>query len=51
MYMTDYKEDKNNIILNKAVCKLNLRFPIAEISRKTGHSQGNISNYLKNKLF
>lgn len=34
----------------QAVEKLRLRFPIAEISRETGYSEGQISRMLKNKI-
>jgi hypothetical protein len=45
--MIDYKQDRNTIIFLKAVEKLDLRFPVAEIFRKTSTSQGNVSNFLK----
>ena len=47
--MTDIKTDKNNEILKKAVESLQLRFPVAEISRATKESKGNISNFLHDK--
>lgn len=47
--MTDYKGDRNNVILQKAIEALNLRFPVAEIVQKTGYNKGNISGYINNK--
>jgi len=47
--MTDYKVDNNNGIFKNAVLKLGLRFPVAEISRKTGFAEGNISRFLNDK--
>lgn len=47
--MTDIKTDKNNEILKKAVESLQLRFRVAEISRATNESKGNISNFLHDK--
>ncbi len=47
--MVNYEDDKNNKILKLALSRLKLRFPVAEIAKKTGYSKGNISNYIKNK--
>ncbi|CAM1344250.1 hypothetical protein [Tenacibaculum amylolyticum] len=47
--MSNYIEDKNNKILQLALEKLNLRFPVSEISNKTGTSKGNVSNFVNNK--
>ena len=47
--MADYKNDINNIIFNKAVETLPLRFRGAEIERATGFKKSAISGYLNNK--
>ncbi|RYJ51846.1 hypothetical protein DR871_011745 [Flavobacterium petrolei] len=47
--MTDFKKDTNNEIFQNAVLSLRLRFPVAEISRYTKESKGNISNFLNDK--
>lgn len=47
--MTDFKVDRNVEIFQKAVEKLALRFPIAEISKKLDYGKGNVSNFLKGK--
>lgn len=49
--MTGYKVDNNNEILKNAVKKLRLRFPVAEIHKKTGYEKGSISNFLNDKKF
>jgi transcriptional regulator with XRE-family HTH domain len=43
------KTDINNEILIKAVKKLQLRFPVAEIERATGYGKGSISNFLNSQ--
>jgi len=47
--MSGYKQDKNAIIFQKATKQLKLRFPIAEISKKTGYAKGGISDFLNGK--
>ena len=47
--MANFKKDNNNEILIKAVQKLQLRFPVAEIQRATGYEKGSISSFLNNK--
>lgn len=47
--MSNIKKDNNNEILIKAVQKLQLRFPVAEIQRATGYEKGSISSFLNNK--
>lgn len=47
--MADYEKDINNIIFNKAVKTLPLRFRGAEIERATGFKKSAISGYLNNK--
>jgi len=43
------KTDINNEILIKAVKRLQLRFPVAEIERATGYGKGSISNFLNSQ--
>ncbi len=40
---------KETVKFLKDVSKLELRFPVAEIARKTGFSKGNVSEYLDGK--
>jgi transcriptional regulator with XRE-family HTH domain len=47
--MTDFKVDINTKIFQNATRKLRLRFPVAEISTKTGYAKGGISDFLNNK--
>lgn len=47
--MSEFESDKNNIRFHKLLEQLDLRFPVAEISRKTKYTKGNISNYINNK--
>ncbi|MGB5981090.1 MAG: hypothetical protein WBG46_02995 [Nonlabens sp.] len=47
--MPDYKENTNNKMLKVVLKQLNLRFPVAEISRSTGEAKGNISSFINNK--
>ncbi|MCL1656770.1 hypothetical protein M2T79_09180 [Elizabethkingia miricola] len=47
--MTDFKQDKNTEIFQKAVQYLSLRFPNKEISEKTNYDKSNVSNFLKGK--
>lgn len=44
--MTDFKEDNNTAIFQRAIKKLRLRFPVADIVKKTGYTKGAVSNYL-----
>jgi len=48
--MVDFHDIKRYNYFKKIVRDLNLKFPIAEISRATKHSKGNISRYLNGKL-
>lgn len=47
--MSHYKVDRNAEILQIAVKKLELRFPISELSSKLDYAKGNISNFLSGK--
>lgn len=49
MKSADYQEDINNKIFHLALSKLNIRFPVAEIDRKTSAGKGNISAFMHNK--
>ena len=49
MKSPDYQNNKNNQLFHLALSRLNIRFPVAEIERKTGAGKGNISNYIHNK--
>ena len=49
MKTTDYQDDINNKIFHLALSKLNVRFPVAEIDRKTSAGKGNISAFIHNK--
>ncbi len=42
--------DKNYETLDLILLKLNLEFPVAEISRKTGYAEPTISQYLNKKV-
>jgi len=45
--MTDYQENKGNEALLNAIKFLGIKFPVAEIVRKTGYSKSVVSTYLK----
>ena len=47
--MREYRINKNNDIFRNAVKKLQLRFPVAEISKKVIYPKGNISDFLNGK--
>ncbi|AQX12504.1 hypothetical protein [Elizabethkingia meningoseptica] len=47
--MTDFKQDRNTEIFQKAVQYLSLRFPNKEISERTNYDKSNVSNFLKGK--
>ncbi|MCT4181847.1 hypothetical protein CMT69_01725 [Elizabethkingia anophelis] len=47
--MTENKTDKNTLVLQKAVKVLELRFPVAEISKRLNYGKGNVSNFLSGK--
>lgn len=49
MKSSDYQSNINNQLFHLALSRLNIRFPVAEIDRKTGAGKGNISNYIHNK--
>lgn len=49
MSKKDYKTNKNNQLFHLGLGKLNIRFPVADIDRKTNAGKGNISNYMHNK--
>ena len=49
MKSADYQDNKNNKIFQLALAKLDIRFPVAEIDRKTGAGKGNISAFIHNK--
>lgn len=48
--MTDRQKNINNTIFKEAVKKLPLKFPIAEISKKTSFSKGVVSNIINDKI-
>lgn len=48
--MTDFKEDKNNRMFSELLEKVDIRFPVKEISEKTGFDKGQVSKILKDKL-
>jgi phage repressor protein C with HTH and peptisase S24 domain len=48
--MTDIQAIPDNEILQNAVKNLQLRFPIKEISEKTGYNKGTISSYISGKI-
>jgi len=45
--MIDIKKIDNTGILNEMLKKVSFKFPVAEISKKTGYSKGSISEILK----
>lgn len=45
--MADYQENKGNLGLLNAIAFLGIKFPVAEIVRKTGYSKSVVSTYLK----
>ncbi len=47
--MSDFQINRNNKVLSKMIDHLDLRFPVAELSRKTGEGKGNISSFMHGK--
>ena len=47
--MSDFKTDTNSNILHNATKKLRLRFPVADIVKKTGYAKGGVSDFLNGK--
>jgi transcriptional regulator with XRE-family HTH domain len=50
LQVTDIKEHINYKKLHYLIEKLNLEFPVAELSRKTGYSDATISPYVSGKV-
>ena len=48
--MTDFKNDKNNRKFKELLEKVDIRFPVKEISEKTGFDKGQVSKILKDKM-
>ena len=47
--MIDIKKIDNTVVFNEMLKKVSFKFPVAEISSKTGYSKGSISEILKGK--
>ncbi|MCL1689631.1 hypothetical protein [Elizabethkingia anophelis] len=48
--MTDFHDIKKFKHFKRKVDDLGLKFPVAEISKRTGHSKSNVSKYINGKL-